>query len=215
MDFPDSTGKTPLHIAAGNGYVWGVKALLESGADPSIKDKVDRSAAEYAKQRGKLDASDRKKRERMECVVAIENRMKSIQEARDILAQSNASPYAPFLQKGDQTSPNSRGLSLVVYHQVQWLIFSKCTDAHEISERLMRYLRSSEACVVVSALKDFEVRYNRGERAGTLEDFLSFELSQAHTLRGSWQVILDISAFKCFLSISIVSNFLEILRWQN
>jgi len=68
-----TTGKTPWHIAAGNGYVWGVKALLESSADPPIKDKVDRSAAEYNKQRGKLDARDKGKRERKECVVAIDN----------------------------------------------------------------------------------------------------------------------------------------------
>jgi len=70
-----TNGKTPLHIAAGNGYVWGVKVLLESSADPSIKDKVDRSAAEYTKQRGKLDARDKGKRERMECVVALDSRV--------------------------------------------------------------------------------------------------------------------------------------------
>ena len=54
MDLPDSTGKTPLHVAAGTGYEWGVKVLLDANADPSIKDNKDRSVVEYAEQQGKL-----------------------------------------------------------------------------------------------------------------------------------------------------------------
>jgi ankyrin repeat protein len=54
VDVPDSKGKTPLHVAAGIGYEWGVKALLDANADPTIKDKMNRSVVEYAEQKGKL-----------------------------------------------------------------------------------------------------------------------------------------------------------------
>ena len=57
MDLPDSTGKTPLHVAAGIGYEWGVKALLDANADPSIKDKQNRSAVEYAEQKEKWNCA--------------------------------------------------------------------------------------------------------------------------------------------------------------
>ncbi len=42
-----------MHVAAGIGYEWGVKALLNANADPSIKDKMDRSVVEYAEQKRK------------------------------------------------------------------------------------------------------------------------------------------------------------------
>ncbi len=41
-----------MHVAAGIGYDWGVKALLDANADPSIKDKMNRSVVEYAEQKG-------------------------------------------------------------------------------------------------------------------------------------------------------------------
>ncbi len=55
MDLQDHpTGKTPMHVAAGIGYEWGVNALLDANADPSIKDKNNRSVVEYANEKGKL-----------------------------------------------------------------------------------------------------------------------------------------------------------------
>jgi signal recognition particle protein len=53
VDLQDSQGKTPLHVAAGIGYDWGVKALLDANADPSIKDNSDRSVVAYAEQKNK------------------------------------------------------------------------------------------------------------------------------------------------------------------
>jgi ankyrin repeat protein len=57
VDLPDSTGKTPLHVAAGIGYEWGVKALLDANADPFIKDKMNRSVVEYAEQKGNVSCA--------------------------------------------------------------------------------------------------------------------------------------------------------------
>ena len=44
-----------MHVAlfsgAGNGYVWGVRTLLDANADPSILDKSQRSVLDYAKEK--------------------------------------------------------------------------------------------------------------------------------------------------------------------
>jgi ankyrin repeat protein len=42
-------GYTPLHLAADRGYVTLVEALLSKGADPSVKDSDDFTAAELAR----------------------------------------------------------------------------------------------------------------------------------------------------------------------
>lgn len=44
----DSHGKTPLHWAAGCGYIDCVKALVKAGADPNIKSKDDETAEQIA-----------------------------------------------------------------------------------------------------------------------------------------------------------------------
>jgi hypothetical protein len=98
VDLPDSTGKTPLHVAADIGYEWGVEALLDANAEPS------RSAVKCAEQKG-----------HQSCAQVI----REAKTQRDEVAQAAASPFAPFLQEGDQTSPESKGLSQVVHHQVQ------------------------------------------------------------------------------------------------
>jgi hypothetical protein len=119
--------------------------LLDANADPSIKDKMDRSVVEYAEQKKKWC-----------CVEAI----REAQTQRDEVARTAASPFAPFLQEGDQTSPGSKGLSQVVYHQVQWLLFCGFIPESDIyqNDTLMGYLRSSDTCLLLSALKDYEER---------------------------------------------------------
>jgi hypothetical protein len=52
VDLQDSEGKTPMHVAAGIGFEWGVKALLDADAKVDIKDKMDRSVIKYAEQKG-------------------------------------------------------------------------------------------------------------------------------------------------------------------
>ena len=103
-DLQGSKGKTPLHVAAGIGYEWGVKALLDANADPSMKDKMNRSVVEYAEQKGQRS-----------CAQAIHEAVTSLHTQSDEVARTAASPFAPFLQEGDQTSPGSKGLSQVVY----------------------------------------------------------------------------------------------------
>ena len=50
-----------MHVAlfsgAGNGYVWGVRTLLDANADPSILDKSQRSVLDYAKNRSRAGVS--------------------------------------------------------------------------------------------------------------------------------------------------------------
>jgi cold shock CspA family protein len=175
VDLQDSTGKTPMHVAAGIGYEWGVKALLDANADPSIKDKMDRSVLEYAEKKGQQS-----------CVQAIHEAVTSLQTQSDEAAQAAASPFAPFMQEGDQTSPGSQGLSLVVYHQVQWLLFCRLTQERDISDRVMGYLRSSDACLLLSALKVYEERC-RLQAFEPLEQALSRELARGRILNGTWQ----------------------------
>jgi hypothetical protein len=162
VDLPDSAGKTPLHVAAGIGYEWGVKELLDANADPSIKDKQNRSAFEYAEQKGQQS-----------CALAI----REAQTQRDEVAQAAASPFAPFLQEGDQTSPEPKGLSQVVHHQVPWLLFRRLIRESDISDTVRRYLRSSETCLLLSALKDYEKRCP-SKAFEPLEQVLRKELAQ-------------------------------------
>ena len=42
-----------MHVAGGIGYEWGVKELLDANAKLDIKDKMNRSAVEYAEQKEK------------------------------------------------------------------------------------------------------------------------------------------------------------------
>jgi cold shock CspA family protein len=194
LDLQDSTGKTPLHIAAGIGCSWAVKALLSANADPLIEDKMHRSAAKYAKQKGNFD-----------CAQAIDDAVASFQREREEVALSKTSAFAPFLIEGDQTSPNSNGLSQAVYHQVQWLIFLELIAKRDISERVMGYLQSSETSVLLSALKDFEERCvmarARGDRI-SLEEELSYELSRVRTVHGIWQGLVPGKHFGFILTDS-------------
>ena len=78
VDLQDSEGKTPMHVAAGIGYEWGVKALLDANADPTIKDKMNRSVVEYERLQGKQS-----------CAQAI---IREAQTQRDEVARTAASP---------------------------------------------------------------------------------------------------------------------------
>jgi hypothetical protein len=175
VDLQDSTGKTPLHVAAGIGYEWGVQALLDANADPTMKDKMNRSVVEYAVQKGQRS-----------CVQAIHEAVTSLHTQRDEVAQTAASPFAPFLQEGDQTSPGSKGLSQVVYHQVQWLLSCGLIQESNISDLVMGYLRSSDTCHLLSALKDYEERC-RLKASEPLEQALRKELAQGRVLNGTWE----------------------------
>jgi ankyrin repeat protein len=81
VDLQDSEGKTPLHVAAGIGYEWGVKALLDADAKVDIKDKMDRSVIKYAEQKGQRS-----------CVQAIQEAVTSIHTQSDEAAQTAALP---------------------------------------------------------------------------------------------------------------------------
>ena len=164
-----------MHVAAGLGYEWGVKALLDANAKLDIKDKQKRSAVVYAEEKRQLS-----------CVQAIHEAVTALQTQSDEAAHTAASPFAPFLQEGDQTSPGSKGLSLVVYHQVQWLLFCRLTHESDISDRVLGYLRSSDACLLLSALKDYEERC-RLQAFEPLEQALSRELARGRILNGTWQ----------------------------
>jgi len=103
LDVQDSAGKTPLHVAAGSGYIWGVRRLLEANADPATMDKNQRSVLQYAKEKGQKD-----------CVRAIEEHIAANDQQAVAVVQARESPFAPFLPQGDETTPRSKGLSLVV-----------------------------------------------------------------------------------------------------
>ena len=44
----DQYGSTPLHEAAGNGSAEGIKVLLDAGADPKVKDGLNKEPWLYA-----------------------------------------------------------------------------------------------------------------------------------------------------------------------
>jgi ankyrin repeat protein len=44
----DQYGSTPLHEAAGHGSAEGIKALLDAGADPQVKDSLNKEPWLYA-----------------------------------------------------------------------------------------------------------------------------------------------------------------------
>ncbi len=88
VDLQDSTGKTPLHVAAGIGYEWGVKVLLDAHADPTIKDKMNRSVFQYANEKGQRS-----------CIQAIHEAVTSIQTQSDEAPQTAASPLEKVLKQ--------------------------------------------------------------------------------------------------------------------
>lgn len=51
-DLPQKQGYTALMIAAANGFAHGVEALLETGADKTVKTADGKTAADYARERG-------------------------------------------------------------------------------------------------------------------------------------------------------------------
>ncbi len=77
-----------MHVAAGIGYDWGVKALLDANADPSIKDKMNRSVLEYAEQKGKLS-----------CVQAIHEAATALQTQSDEVEQPASLPLNNALKQ--------------------------------------------------------------------------------------------------------------------
>jgi hypothetical protein len=145
-----------MHVAAGIGYEWGVKALLDANAKLDIKDKMNRSVVEYAEQKKKWSC------------------------AQDI---REAQAFAPFMQEGDQTSPEPKGLSQVVHHQVQWLLYRRLIREGDIfqNETVMGYLRSSDTCQLLSVLKDYEKRCP-SKAFEHLEQVLHEELAQGRIL---------------------------------
>jgi cold shock CspA family protein len=164
---------------AGRGDDAGVKKLLNAKADTSIRDKMGRTPEKYAKE----------KRQEV-CAGAIRDAVQRAQEAKIEVERAQASPFAPFLKEGDETSPSSRGLSVVVYHQIQWLIFKGYVvnpTTRDITERVLSCLRSTETCLALSVLKDFEERCDRRERVRSLEFEVIAELDRFRTLRGIWQ----------------------------
>jgi len=58
-DVPQKAGYTALMIAAGNGFIAGVDALLAAGADPRKKLADGRDAAHFARERGHADLARR------------------------------------------------------------------------------------------------------------------------------------------------------------
>lgn len=56
---PQKQGYTPLMIAAGNGFVDAVDALLAAGADRTLKQAEGKSAADLARERGHNDLAKR------------------------------------------------------------------------------------------------------------------------------------------------------------
>ena len=153
-----------------------VRKLLDAKADITTRDKMDRTAEEYAMQ----------KRQNV-CARAIRDAVQRAQQADIEVELAQTSPFAPFVKEGDQTSPNSKGLSEVVYHQVQWLIFKGYVHAYDMTEKVMGLLRSTEACLALSALKDFEERCDRRENVRSLESELSNELDRFRKLQGIWE----------------------------
>ena len=184
MDLQDSQGKTPLHIAAGTGYPDSVTALLKANADTAVKDKMGRSALEYAQQKMQT-----------ECVHALQECMRARQqeniEVDQAVRHAAASPFGPYLPEGSETTPNSKGLSLVVYHQVEWLIHRRILRPNEITDRVMTLLQSSDTCIVLSTLKEYENRHEREESVPTLEHELSFEIPRSGSMQGVWQGLVQ------------------------
>jgi cold shock CspA family protein len=162
---------------AGLGDDAGVKKLLNAKADTSIRDKMGRTPEKYAKE----------KRQEV-CARAIREAVQRAQEADIEVERAQTSPFAPFLKEGDETSPSSKGLSVVVYHQIQWLIDKGYVrnPTRDITERVLSCLRSTETCLAVSVLKDFKERCDR-EPVGSLESYVIAELDRFRTLRGVWQ----------------------------
>ena len=133
MDLPDSTGKTPLHVAAGIGYEWGVKALLDANADPSIKDKMNRSVVEYAEQNGQRS-----------CVQAIHEADTSLHTQRDEPAQTAALPLDKAVKQAIDDDDAHQLYEVLQQHAKMGridLIIDKVYDGFKGCSCLHRYRR--------------------------------------------------------------------------
>jgi cold shock CspA family protein len=138
---------------------------------------MGRTPEEYAKEKRKEV-----------CVRAIRDAVQRAQVADMEVERAQTSPFAPFLIEGDETSPSSKGLSVVVYHEIEWLIFKGYVVARDITERVLSCLRSTETCLALSVLKDFEDRCDRREpHMRSFEAQVLDELDRFRTRRGFWQ----------------------------
>lgn len=135
----------------------GVERLLEAKADPSRKDKQGRSPVTYAKQRGKT-----------QCAQTISDWLTSRQQECHEVERARMSAFAPFLR--DETTPYSKGLPLVVYHQVQFFISRRVLFADDMTEGAISRLRSLDTCTALSVLKEYAEKRTRRESRGRLED---------------------------------------------
>jgi ankyrin repeat protein len=169
VNFPDSTGKTPMHVAAGIGYDWGVKALLDANADPSIKDKMNRSVVEYAEQKGQRS-----------CVQAIHDAVTSLQIQSDEVERPSALPLEKALKQAtdeddaQQLSQNGK-LSCV----------QAITSIHEAVTSLQT--KSDEA--PQTAASPLEEALNKAIDEDDAQQL--YEASQQHAKRGRIDLIID------------------------
>jgi ankyrin repeat protein len=142
VDLPDSTGKTPMHVAAGIGYEWGVKALLDANADPSIKDKMNRSVVEYAEQKGKLIC--------VQAITSIHEAVTCLQTQRDEVAQTAASPLEKAVKQAMNEDDAQQLYEVLQQHAKMGridLIIDNLYEGFKGRSCLHRYHRRKTSCV--------------------------------------------------------------------
>jgi ankyrin repeat protein len=144
VNLPDSTGKTPLHVAAGIGYDWGVKALLDANADPSIKDKMNRSVVEYAEQKGKWS-----------CAQAIQEAATSLHTQSDEAPQTAASPLEKAVKQAIEDDDAQQLCEVLQQHAKRGridLIIDNLYDGFKGRSCLHRYRRHKPSLAVCENL---------------------------------------------------------------
>ena len=142
MDLPDSTGKTPLHVAAGIGYEWGVKALLDANADPNLKDKNNRSVVEYAKEKGKLSC--------VQAITSFHEAVTSLQTQSDEAAQTAALPLEKAVKQAIEEDDAQQLYEVLQQHAKMGrihLTVDKLYDGLRGRSCLHRYRGHKTSCV--------------------------------------------------------------------
>ena len=122
-----------MHVAAGIGYEWGVKALLDANADPSIKDKMNRSVVEYANEKGKLS-----------CIQVIHEAVTSIQTQSDEAPQTAASPLEKAVKQAIEDDDAQQLCEVLQQHAKRGrvdLIIDSLYDGFKGRSCLHRYRR--------------------------------------------------------------------------